>query len=158
MKHFFLIALMVVGISCGLFAISFAQITDANNPTSLNQYVQVFNNTGSSLNKGAPVVLVGTDVISTTADYISVQNAPDTNDTKVIGILVDTVENQAYGKVCTYGIVYGLFDSSGSPTQEVNVGVSATDGQLTSGGTGIGSVVETRSGYGLARIFVKHCR
>lgn len=106
----------------------------------------------AALGKGAPVVLSTTE-ISTNSNF-GILGTTSTTSVELVGVLEDTIEAKAIGNMIIYGVADVLFDSSGATTG-ASFGAGTTKGHATSGETGLGSVITTRSGTGLTKCFIK---
>lgn len=121
-------------------------------PTDFNVTYRVKNMDTAALGKGAPVVLSTTE-ISTNSNF-GVLGTTSTTSVELVGVLEDTIEAGAIGNMIIYGVADVLFDSSGATTG-ASFGAGTTKGHATSGETGLGSVIDTRSGTGLTKCFIK---
>lgn len=88
-----------------------------------NEYIRVYNNTGSQLLKGKPVYISGLYQDTPTVAYA---NSTDMNKYNISGVLGANINNNSYGYVVVSGIVRDIDTSHLSADDRVFVGL--TDG------------------------------
>lgn len=91
------------------------------------QWLRVYNDTGSDISNGSPVYLTG---VTSGTPTIALANASSSTAYDCIGLATHTIEAASYGYVTTYGIVRGI-DTSGL-TAGAHFFVGNTSGELTS--------------------------
>ncbi len=106
---------------------------------------------GTDLGKGALVLLDYTNAATTEA--LMVVGTTATSSVHLVGVLEDTIEAGHTGHVVIFGYVDALFDSGGA-TAGANFGTGTTSGEATDANTGGGTIIASRSGRGLTKVFV----
>ena len=85
------------------------------------EWVRVYNNTGSTISDGTPVLLSGS---FSDVPTIALADATTYDDARAVGLTTHTIENATYGFVTTRGIVQGLDTSAYTAGSPVHVAVS----------------------------------
>ena len=91
-----------------------------------NEYIRVYNNTGSTLDKGKPVTFTG---VNSGTPTVALCNATLENRYQVDGLVTEDIADSSYGYITISGVIRN-FDTSGlTAGQRTFVGL--TDGSLT---------------------------
>lgn len=145
--------ILSIFIFCAFIAgtLTTACFADEFSHKALNNTIQNFvNYTGTTITKGAPLVLSSHGLV--THSEMGVDDTTTASDVRFIGIAMDTAEDGAIVKVCTYGFCYALF--SDYATVETTFGTSATNQRCDSGNTGGGFILANTAIGTLAPVFV----
>lgn len=87
------------------------------------QYIRVRNNTGSTINNGQAVRIIG--ALGNAAPTIALASADTEDNSTVAGIATHSIENNSFGYVTTFGIVRNLNTNSFNEGDELFLSTSA---------------------------------